>query len=192
MKLIDEIDKDDYESIKQLEFISVIESPIKNAINSIKNGSIVEPMEGTVSRKAVLEVVRENAHHLDWQITAINLLPNVEPLTTDTDCVSRSAVIEMIRYMDNNGFVTRSVNHVIDDIRTIPTATPTRKKRMDEQTIKDIDRAFKALEERDELLDKIRAEINRLTVYYTTEDKKINLISQNAVNRILDKYKGRK
>ena len=30
---------------------------------------------------------------------------------------------------------------------------------MTDQTLKDIDRAFKALEERDELLDKIRAEI---------------------------------
>lgn len=36
---------------------------------------------------------------------------------------------------------------------------------------------------------KIRAEINRLTVYYTTDDKGINLISKNAVNRIFDKYK---
>lgn len=42
--------------------------------------------------------------------------------------------------------------------------------------------------ERD-VLDKIRAEINKLTVYYTTKDKGINLISQNAVNRIFDKYK---
>ena len=30
---------------------------------------------------------------------------------------------------------------------------------MNEETLKDIDRAFKALEEREELLDKIRAEI---------------------------------
>lgn len=33
---------------------------------------------------------------------------------------------------------------------------------MNEQTIKDIDRAFKALEERDELLDKIKEERNEL------------------------------
>lgn len=39
------------------------------------------------------------------------------------------------------------------------------------------------------MLGKIRAEINKLTVFYTTKDKGINLISQNAVNRILDKYK---
>lgn len=32
---------------------------------------------------------------------------------------------------------------------------------MTDQTFKDIDRAFKALEERDELLDKIRAEIEK-------------------------------
>lgn len=42
--------------------------------------------------------------------------------------------------------------------------------------------------ERD-VLGKIRAEINKLTVYYTTKDKGINLISQKAVNRIFDKYK---
>ena len=39
------------------------------------------------------------------------------------------------------------------------------------------------------VLDKIRADINKLTVYYTTKDKGINLISQKAVNRIFDKYK---
>lgn len=39
-----------------------------------------------------------------------------------------------------------------------------------------------------DVLDRIREEINRLTVYYTTKDKGRNLISQNAVNRILDKY----
>ena len=33
---------------------------------------------------------------------------------------------------------------------------------MTDQTLKDIDRAFKALEERDELLDKIRAEIEQI------------------------------
>lgn len=40
-----------------------------------------------------------------------------------------------------------------------------------------------------EVPEKIRAEINKLTVYYTTKDKGINLISQKAVNRIFDKYK---
>ena len=33
---------------------------------------------------------------------------------------------------------------------------------MNEQTLKDIDKAFKALEERNELLDKIRAEIQMM------------------------------
>ena len=32
---------------------------------------------------------------------------------------------------------------------------------MNEETLKAVDRAFKALEEREELLDKIKAEINR-------------------------------
>lgn len=40
-----------------------------------------------------------------------------------------------------------------------------------------------------EVPEKIRAEINKLTVYYTTKDKGIKLISQKAVNRIFDKYK---
>jgi len=38
------------------------------------------------------------------------------------------------------------------------------------------------------ILDKIREDINNLTVYYTTKDKGINLISQRAVNRVFDKY----
>ena len=50
------------------------------------------------------------------------------------------------------------------------------------------DMAIKALEQ-ESVLDQIRAEINNLTVYYTTKDKGINLISQKAVNRIFDKYK---
>lgn len=42
---------------------------------------------------------------------------------------------------------------------------------MTNQTLKDIDRAFKALEERDELLDKIRAEIEEAkTVRVTAND----------------------
>lgn len=40
-----------------------------------------------------------------------------------------------------------------------------------------------------DVLDEIRAEINKLTVYYTTKDKGTNLISQRAVNRVFDKYK---
>ena len=50
------------------------------------------------------------------------------------------------------------------------------------------DMAIRALEQ-EVLYDKVRAEINRLTVYYTTKDKGIKLISQNAVNRIFDEYK---
>lgn len=40
------------------------------------------------------------------------------------DAVSRQRVIEELRYMDNNGCITRSVNHVIDDIRSIPSVKP--------------------------------------------------------------------
>lgn len=48
---------------------------------------------------------------------------------------------------------------------------------------------IKTLEQEELILDKIRADINNLTVFYTTKDKGINLISQRAVNRIFDKYK---
>ncbi len=54
-----------------------------------------------------------------------------------------------------------------------------------EEMTKPLDREI----EQEPALDKIRAEINKLTVYYTTKDKGINLISQKAVNRIFDKYK---
>ena len=43
--------------------------------------------------------------------------------------------------------------------------------------------------EQEPILDKIREDINNLTVYYTTKDKRINLISQRAVNRVIDKYR---
>lgn len=66
---------------------------------------------------------------------------------------------------------------------------------IDQTLLKDIDRAFKALEERDELLDKIRAEIEG---YKSTID---NAISEDALKiegmkeayadclEIIDKYK---
>ena len=61
------------------------------------------------------------------------------------------------------------------------------KYRVTEQAIKAV-MAIKALEQED-ILDKIREDINNLTVYYTTKDKGINLISQRAVNRVIDKYR---
>ena len=54
-----------------------------------------------------------------------------------------------------------TLNDCVETIKALEKATPPRR-RMTEQTLKDIDRAFKALEERDELLDKIRAEIIKL------------------------------
>ena len=61
---------------------------------------------------------------------------------------------------------------------------------MTEQTLKDIDRAFKALEERDELLDKIKEEIiwyrdNKLS--YEANSETIELT--NYYLNIIDKYK---
>lgn len=65
---------------------------------------------------------------------------------------------------------------------------------LNEQTIKDINRAFKALEERDELLDKIRAEIEQLPTNYIEVQRphstvERDVVELNAVLRILDKYK---
>ena len=61
---------------------------------------------------------------------------------------------------------------------------------MTDQTLKDIDRAFKALEERDELLDKIRSEIQENINY----NKKMNYQGIVAglllTLDIIDKYKG--
>ena len=56
---------------------------------------------------------------------------------------------------------------------------------MTEQTLKDIDRAFKALEERGELLDKIRAEIK-----FITDSNGVNHIHRDDVFKIIDKYRG--
>lgn len=58
--------------------------------------------------------------HLKDIETVIRLLEK-EPCE---DAVSRQRVIEELRYMDNNGFITRSVNHVVDDIRSIPSVKP--------------------------------------------------------------------
>lgn len=51
---------------------------------------------------------------------------------------------------------------------------------MTDQTLKDIDRAFKALEERDELLDKIKEDIKHLHDWAFTREE---------ILRIIDKYK---
>lgn len=58
---------------------------------------------------------------------------------------------------------------------------------MRDQTLKDIDRAFKALEERDELLDKIRAEIEQLPSELTADGRR--MIRRVNVFIIIDKYK---
>ena len=61
---------------------------------------------------------------------------------------------------------------------------------MTDQTLKDIDKAFKALEERDELLDKISAEIADIYCGQYCE----NPLTADAVREmaleIIDKYKG--
>ena len=55
---------------------------------------------------------------------------------------------------------------------------------MADQTLKDIDRAFKALEERNELLDKIRAEIEQMNNIDYVEP-----VTVDEVLQIIDKYR---
>ena len=59
---------------------------------------------------------------------------------------------------------------------------------MTDQSLKDIDRAFKALEERDELLDKIRAEIEAKCCI-TIGRENDGAITLHDVFEIIDKYK---
>lgn len=59
---------------------------------------------------------------------------------------------------------------------------------MTEQTLKDIDRAFKALEERDELLCKIRAEIEALPKTYPFINHIDAYVKEDDVKKIIDKY----
>lgn len=42
---------------------------------------------------------------------------------TKRELIDREQVITEIKYMDNNGFITRTVNHVCEDIRMIPAIT---------------------------------------------------------------------
>lgn len=58
---------------------------------------------------------------------------------------------------------------------------------MTNQTLKDIERAFKALEERNELFDKIRAEIEQLPSELTEDGRR--MIRRCSVFRVIDKYK---
>ena len=63
---------------------------------------------------------------------------------------------------------------------------------MNEETLKAVDRAFKALEERDELLDKIRSEIEDLDIYYDNDRWSSNneqMYIASEVFAIIDKYK---
>ena len=61
---------------------------------------------------------------------------------------------------------------------------------MTDQTLKDIDRAFKALEERDELLDEIRAEIeqNAYPIVHGVNNHEKGMTLHDIL-QIIDKYK---
>lgn len=60
---------------------------------------------------------------------------------------------------------------------------------MTDQTLKDIDRAFKALEERDELLDKIESEIDKAYDDLDGYDPYALGTFANMVSEIIDKYR---
>lgn len=57
---------------------------------------------------------------------------------------------------------------------------------MTEQTLKDIDKAFKALEERDELLDRIKEEISEQSKMHLDGDL---YIKASCCMQIIDKYR---
>ena len=61
---------------------------------------------------------------------------------------------------------------------------------MTDQTLKDIDRAFKALEERDELLDKIMAEIAEEQNDCMVKEQYDTAYGLEMALWIIDKYKG--
>ena len=61
-------------------------------------------------------------------------------------------------------------------------------RRITDQTLKDIDRAFKALEERDELLDKIRAEMENDWQLKKYPNSPFSCGLRRAIE-IIDKYK---
>ena len=61
---------------------------------------------------------------------------------------------------------------------------------MTDQTLKDIDRAFKALEERDELLDKIRTEIAEEQNDCVVKEQYDTAYGLQLALWIIDKYKG--
>lgn len=60
---------------------------------------------------------------------------------------------------------------------------------MTDQTLKDIDRAFKALEERDELLEKIRAEIDAIEEGISSYHNDRPWVFKDEVLQIFDKYR---
>lgn len=82
--------------------------------------SMMECFENLCDGCTLLYAQGTVGEHLKDIETAIRVLEK-EPCE---DAVSRQRVIEELRYMDNNGCITRSVNHVIDDIRSIPSVKP--------------------------------------------------------------------
>ena len=64
-----------------------------------------------------------------------------------------------------------------------------RHKGMTNQTLKDINRAFKALEERDELLDKIKVEIEEIEINGHIRDVECFSAGINAALNVINKYK---
>lgn len=83
-------------------------TPIEECNKDLCDGCTLLYAQGTVGQ------------HLKDIETAIGVLEK-QPCE---DAVSRQRVIEELRYMDNNGCITRSVNHVVDDIRSIPSVKP--------------------------------------------------------------------
>lgn len=81
-----------------MQLVIEISDGLYNNLDTIKNGSIAS--------KIILDCVRKG-----------QVLPKGH-----SELVYREDVCNELRYMDNNGCITRSVNHVIEDIKKgVPT-----------------------------------------------------------------------
>jgi hypothetical protein len=141
--------------------------------------------EVTADEDAVCYVTSDDADALEVAIKALEQEPC-------DDAISRQAVLKPYQTLKDSD--TICIWLLRKNIEQIPSVTPKHKPCISRQTIKDIDRAFKALEERDELLEKIRAEIEKLNPVdygsiYSYESHYGAKEMQNDVLDIIDKYK---
>jgi hypothetical protein len=167
---------------------------LKLAIKALEQ----EPSEDCISRQVAIDTIRSMFAPTPTQkdmvedcLEIIENLPSAQQEPCE-DCISRQAVLKPYQTLKDSD--TICIWLLRKNIEQIPSVIPKHKPCISRQTIKDIDRAFKALEERDELLDKIRAEIEKLNPVdygsiYSYESHYGAGEMQNDVLDIIDKYK---